>query len=804
MEHICAAVALRYVFRPSMSRAPQPPASPAFRWGPWVIGIGAIALIAGVWQFTKPPTYTPVPAVAKEGIALAPAGPIMEPEAQAFSGYAGDATCKACHATEHEKWTPSHHSMAERPLVASLDDPAFKPERSFTHGTQTTIARASANGGAEIVSLGFHNETKPYPIQRVIGHDPLRQFLVEGSNGRLHTMEACWDPKKLEWFNVYGNEDRKPGEWGHWTGRGMVWNTMCAACHNTRVRKNYDTTTDTFHTTMAQQTVSCEACHGPMKQHAMNYQSGKWKVESRKSDAAAPPGYATTNPKPGTKNQEQSVETCGMCHARRTELTGDFKPGDNFFDHHFLAIVDQSDIFYPDGQIRDEDYEFGPFYASRMHNAGVRCMDCHDPHTAKTILPGNNLCMRCHTQGGFPNAPVIVPAQHTFHQPESTGSQCVNCHMPQTTYMQRHPRHDHGFTIPDPLLTKQFNIPNACNKCHQDKDTDWSLAAVDKWFGDKMNRRTRTRTTTIAKARRGDEDAREGLIALTQGDEIPYWKASASLLLEHWLDRPDAQAALTAQLQHPHPLVRTSAVQSLGPLCEDPNNPARGNIEKLLNDPVRSVRVAAAWATRDHLDKASVAGKELLHMLELNADQPSGQMQLAQWQYAQRDIPKAITHMKRAIAWDPGSPPFYRDLAMMQSLNGDTQDTIQSLNAAIKLNPNEPEYHYSLGLAWHEAGDLDKCIAALRDTVKLDPQHSRAWYNLGLALNTQQKIDEALAALTEAAKAAPTDPGIPYAKATIFARLGRRADALNEVSRTLMLAPSMREAIELRQTLQGK
>ena len=39
--------------------------------------------------------------------------------------------------------------------------------------------------------------------------------------------------------------------------------------------------------------------------------------------------------------------------------------------------------------------------------------------------------------------------------------------MPVTTYMQRHPRHDHGFTIPDPLLTKQFGTPNACKPLPQ-------------------------------------------------------------------------------------------------------------------------------------------------------------------------------------------------------------------------------------------------------------------------------------------------------------------------------------------------
>jgi len=46
-------------------------------------------------------------------------------------------------------------------------------------------------------------------------------------------------------------------------------------------------------------------------------------------------------------SRDQMLDSCAMCHARRTELTGDFKPGDAFFDHHSLAIVDQSGHLLP-------------------------------------------------------------------------------------------------------------------------------------------------------------------------------------------------------------------------------------------------------------------------------------------------------------------------------------------------------------------------------------------------------------------------------------------------------------------------
>lgn len=745
---------------------PEPPAN-------MKAGLVLVAVLFGIvgligWVLWPEKNYTVVSVDVLPAKAVAPF--VMSDEKAVFAEYAGSDSCKQCHAVEFEKWKGSHHGLAERKPNDELDLSAFSPSKSFQHGSQTTKAEKK-DQLYQLTSLGFGNKVEAYPVERVIGHDPLRQFLVQGPRGALHTMEACFDPLRGDWFNVYGNEDRKPGEWGHWTGRGMIWNQMCASCHNTRVRKNYDPSTDTYKTTMAEMTVSCESCHGPMKAHTLN------------------PAIKTN------WTRDQHTENCAGCHARRGEVTGDFVPGESFWDHYQLTITDGSDIYYPDGQIRDEDYEFASFISSRMYHSGVRCMDCHDMHSMKTILTGNQLCMRCHTAGGFPKAPVILPEMHSFHQTASAGNQCINCHMPQTTYMQRHPRHDHGFTIPDPLLTKQFGVPNACNKCHQDKDNEWSLAATEKWWGEKMNRKTRTRATLIAKARQGDQTGRDGLIALLDSDEMPHWKASASLVLDRWLDQPPVTEALRSQLKHEHPLVRQSAARSLEPALQAPG--VRTSMEALLNDPARSVRVTAAWALRDSVDLSSAAGKDMQHMLQLNADQPSGQMQLGQFYFARRDVPSAIKHMETAVSWDPNSPPFHHDLALIYNATGKTERTIQKLQDAIKLAPKEAQYHYELGLAYSETGDMTKTIAALKEAVRADVHFARAWYNLGLALNGQSRIPEAIEALKQGEAADPTDPGIPYARATILAQMGKKAEAISAVQKTLSIRPDHPEARQL-------
>ncbi len=694
------------------------------------------------------------------------------PPKTAYVAYAGSESCRDCHKEAYNEWRKSNHGLAERPPSPALDQHAF-PAGKF-----------------QVTALGPGKTNGTFAVERVIGNDPLRQFLVKFPCGRYQALETSFDPHSNEWFNVYGNENRQPGEWGHWTGRGMNWNNMCAGCHNTRLHKNYDERTDSYATTMAEMTVGCEACHGPMKDHVV------WQKANRNEDR--------DDPTLREFQPNQIIETCAQCHSRRGELTGDFAPGDLFDDHHLLTIVDETDIFYPDGQVRDEDYEYAAFLGSKMHAKGVRCGDCHQPHTAKVKLAGNLLCLRCHN-GSYTNAPTIDPVKHSFHKVDplyvdpdgidlialakrditTNGGECVNCHMPQTFYMQRHRRHDHGFTIPDPLLTKQAGIPNACNRCHADKDADWALSWTEKWYGDKMNRPSRQRALTVAGARRGDAAARDGLLAMLSTNEPPYWNAVAAKLLEQWAADPTVNAALVEASQNTNALVRANAARSLRD---------EAALRRLLNDPVRSVRFHAAWALREDTP-------ELRAILDFMADQPPGQMQKGAFALAHGDAQQAMAHYQKAVEWDANSAPIRHDYAVVLSGLGSNVAAVAQLEAACRLDPHDAEYAYKLALAWNELGKIDKTIEQLQVAVRLDAYHARAWYNLGLALNSVGRAEAALDALNRAAAANPSDPRVPYAAATILARSGRNAEAQQAVARALQIQPGYSPAQELLRSL---
>ena len=165
------------------------------------------------------------------------------------------------------------------------------------------------------------------------------------------------------------------------------------------------------------------------------------------------------------------MEKCAACHSRRTEicngqvakgLSGD-NAGTRFDDFHALQLLSKQ-IYHDDGQIRDEDYVYGSFIQSKMFHKGIRCTDCHDPHSTKLKYDDNQLCTSCHQH---PAGKYDSPNHH-HHEPGTPGASCVACHMPETTYMELDARRDHSFRVPRPDLSVKFGTPNACTGCHLD------------------------------------------------------------------------------------------------------------------------------------------------------------------------------------------------------------------------------------------------------------------------------------------------------------------------------------------------
>lgn len=753
------------------------------------LALGIVITLIGVLALVCKPN--PIPSISPR----TPSTP-FKPE------YAGSATCAPCHRNASQSWKSSHHALAERPLDPERDREPFARAAPPLDVGKLASLQPGFGPPAQALFRVLTNHpsipTSPLQAERVLGHDPLRQYLVPFPGGRLQATAAAWDPSRHEWFNAFGTDIREPGDWGHWSGRGMNWNSMCATCHNTGLSKNYRPPTDDYATTMTEFGVGCETCHGPMAAHV------RWQ-QNHPAPKVNPPGIHR-DPTLNRPGRDDMFEACGSCHSRRSELTGRFLVGERFDDHFGLTTPDLSDGFHPDGQIRDEDYEFAPFLGSRMHARGVRCVDCHDPHSGKILLDGNALCLRCH-QGSRPDAPKIDPAGHSHHPhftgKTGSGGACVDCHMPQTTYMERHPRHDHGFTIPDPKLTLQAGVPNACNRCHTTRNPTWADQWTTMWYGSRMNRPSHDRTLALALARLESPppEARDRLLRLLSSEPQAYWRA---VLLRHllpWTADPLVPAAATHSLLDSNAWVRAAAVELLS---NHPDPPLDASIRTMLRDPSRSVRVAAAWALRGDTGDATVAGQDLHQALELNADQPQGQLHLGQIAVARGDLSKALAHLHRVVEWDPASATARQELAVLLSTTGDLMGATQELEAACRIAPRDGESRFRLGLIHAEREDLPAARSNLQQAVELAPRHSRAWYNLALVQDRLGQWPDALTAILRAESIQPNDATYPYTRAILLIKAGRKEDAAHAANRALELNPGHAGARDLANQLAAR
>ncbi len=693
-------------------------------------------------------------------------------QAAARPVFAKSADCRACHRDFHQSWKASHHALAHRDIGKVEDTWAFVTQtlRAGTAGWRFSggapnplIEWSDPESGAAALALS---------PQYAIGHRPLIQYPLDFGNGRYQMPDASWDPVKKEWFSMFGDDQRQPHEWGHWTQRGMNWNSNCAYCHFTAFRKNYIAETDGYQSSWLEQGVGCAQCHGPVKAGRASH------------DCMIDAGPGITS--------RQWLHLCSTCHARREEFDENFTVGDDFFDHYDLALPGRPGLYHADGQQIDENYNTTSLLLSRMGNRGISCVDCHDSHAAtprggREAVLDNSLCMKCHASGQQ-GAVIIDPAKHTFHKPGTEGDRCVDCHMPKTAYMARDPRSDHRFPSPDPLLTRELGLPNACNDCHAKEGLDWQVEWAEKWYGnrnhsqdrDRMHDRGRTRAVAAAMA--DPAAALPGLLAIFDREGIAAWQATLLRLMEPFADDARVGARARRASKHDDPIVRAAAALLLGRQGGD-------DWRRLTRDPVRAVRLNAGWGGLERLSPDEPLFAEMEEVARHQSDQPAGRMRLAQLALRRGDPVTAAAEMRRAADWDGGSAAPLRDLAVHYSGQNRPQQAVGTLREARRREPSNPDLAYLLSLALAEAGDPQGTEENLLEAIRLDPGYARAFYNLGLLQNSQGRRAEAIASLRKAVELDPRDPAPPYALATIHLSLGQRQAAAEAAREALKRNP---------------
>ena len=687
-------------------------------------------------------------------------------------GFVDSALCAECHAAEAEAWKGSHHDLAmqlanEQSVLGDFNNV------EFTHDGDVTRFFRKA-GKYYVNTQGPQGERADFEVKYTFGVDPLQQYMVELPKGKIQTLTVAWDSRPQadggqRWFQLVPEEKVKPGDPLHWTGRAYNWNNRCAECHSTDLQKNYDSKTETYSTTWSEINVTCQACHGPGEKHVTWARQAQQGEDHSKTDMGLLVDYRNNDAK-------YQIESCARCHSRRHQVSASDSHGRPFLDD-FMPSTLLPGLYHADGQILDEVYVYGSFLQSKMHQQGVRCSDCHDPHSNKLKLQGNALCVQCHSPASRPDFPTLQAKnydspQHHFHKQDGEAALCVSCHMPATTYMEVDPRHDHSFRIPSPKLSEAIGTPNACNGCHQDQPASWATAAVEKWYGVKAETEL-SPAVVIAAARAGDPQAGRALAKLAGNPQTPPILAATALEhLRPWFPAHEALEPTLAALKHSDPLVRATAVSSLEQI---PLKYRLSIATPFLDDPVRAVRIEAARVLAGM--PALVFGeqqasfeKALQEYTELQislADTPEAHLNLAVMYTDQKQLQKAEQAYRQAIRIAPEFIPAKINLANLYNRMGRNHDAEEQFRAALELAPEMGELYYSFGLLLGEQKRYTESAALLEKAAELLSGRARVSYNHALVLMQLKRYADAEAALNKALALSPDDADMIYAMVSL-------------------------------------
>ena len=102
---------------------------------------------------------------------------------------------------------------------------------------------------------------------------------------RTQVLPFTWDVEKQSWYHIYAHDPPAPGDPIHWTGWAQNWNHMCADCHVTTYKKNYDHVKKDYVSEYKMGYVDCHACHQmDPKHHEKGYQKKTSTSSFPKSD----------------------------------------------------------------------------------------------------------------------------------------------------------------------------------------------------------------------------------------------------------------------------------------------------------------------------------------------------------------------------------------------------------------------------------------------------------------------------------------------------------------------------------------
>jgi hypothetical protein len=493
-------------------------------------------------------------------------------------GYVSSKTCQSCHPGEHATWHGSYHrrmTQVARPesIVAPFDGVELA-----VYGEEYRLEQRGDELWVERSAPG--SSPREYRVALTTGSHHFEAYWLEsGERRKVALFPFTYQIAEQRWIPFDALMLQPPGA-RQAVGEGGTWNRFCIHRHTTRPSPRA-LDPDGMDSMVAEFGIACEACHGPGDEHIGTNRNPLRRYLLHLGGRAD-----STIVQPGRLPHAQRSQVCGQCHSVREPYPDDrvrdwmqnsysYRPGDDLFETRTIAHEDgrqtlTSDIqtrFWSDGEVRVNGREYNSLLRSPCHQRGdLSCFSCHRMHQAPEDprsmaewandqldpeMDGPRACLQCHTR--FEDESVRVA--HTRHARESSGSDCLNCHMPYTAWGLQKATRSHEVDSPTATESIETGRPNACNLCHLDRTLAWTASRLEEWYeipAPDLGERQQSIAAGVLWLVSGDAGQR-ALIAWHMGWE-PAQQASGSSWMAPYL---------AFALEDPYAAIRSVAQRSL-------------------------------------------------------------------------------------------------------------------------------------------------------------------------------------------------------------------------------------------------
>ena len=384
--------------------------------------------------------------------------------------------CAACHQSNFDSWHQTAHRKTVAKAAAATVRGDFAGENQLNYnGVKVETTRDGANFRIKIGD-------EIYEIAAVVGAKYIEQYVGE-KDGEFYSLPIGYNLSEKRWINLNDADfARKDADFSRHL---QNWKTDCAACHQSGAND--------LPNGFAGFGISCAACHGNAAEHLAS-----------KTSVWAKLGFQTADEiiNPQNLSSDDSMMICANCHAKdlnktpQVETPAAGKPLNDTVSAHQPNDFN-AEKYWSNGASKFSGSEFQSLLRSVCYvqsksgghgiaGAKINCASCHSMHETSVENAAaksyNQNCVSCHSQ--FSDANAVV--EHTKHSPDSEASSCVSCHQPETIYGRMRFVRTHEISVPNPVLTVEKNVPNACNLCHTDQSANWAIASSKKLWAERF------------------------------------------------------------------------------------------------------------------------------------------------------------------------------------------------------------------------------------------------------------------------------------------------------------------------------